>query len=94
MIESGMRASASTGTPPDVGKMRPESIQGKPRPRRMSKTFEPIAFETAMSPWPLRATRSEPIASGTEVPAAGSVQPIIAGWMLRMHPSFEAHSTM
>merc|ERR1719171_1276202 len=60
----------------------------------MSKTLEPIAFETAMSPWPLRATSREPIASGTEVPAARRVQPMIAGWMLSMQPILEAHETM
>ena len=53
----------------------------------MSKTLLPMAFETAMSLWPSRATRSEPIASGTGVPAASTVTPMMAGWMPHRHPS-------
>lgn len=35
---------------------RAERNQGRPRPRRMSKMLEPRALDTAMSPFPCRAT--------------------------------------
>ena len=92
MYESGRRFDVSTLS--ETPKMSPLSAHGMPKPRRMSKTFEPIAFETAMSPWPCLATSSEPIASGTEVPAARTVTPMIAGWIFHMQPSFDAHVTM
>ena len=37
---------------------------------------------------------SEPMASGTDVPAARMVQPMTAGWMPNMQPSLDAHATM
>ena len=37
--------------------------KGSPMPRFISNTFEPIALDTAMSPYPSRATRMELIAS-------------------------------
>ena len=36
----------------------------------------------------------EPIASGTDVPAASTVTPMIAGWMFHMQPSLDAHVTI
>ena len=38
---------------------------GRPRPRLMSNTLEPMALETAMSPNPSRATKMELMASCT-----------------------------
>ena len=94
--------------------MSPERKNGKPRPSRMSKTFEPTALETAyhtnnkknkcllcfvcvcashqskfvafflsfvlctMSPFPSNATITDASASGTDVPAARTVTPIIS----------------
>ena len=50
------------------GKALPLSInvlmrKGRPRPRLMSNTLEPMALDTAMSPNPSLATRMELIAS-------------------------------
>ena len=45
-------------------------------PTQMSKIFDPTDEETAMSPSPLRATMTEVIRSGTDVPAAMNVKPI------------------
>mmetsp|Transcript_128971 Transcript_128971/g.373160 ORF Transcript_128971/g.373160 Transcript_128971/m.373160 type:complete len:249 (+) Transcript_128971:242-988(+) len=49
---------------------------GNPRPNKMSNVFEPTALATAMSPMPSLATAIEPMASGTEVPAAKMIKPI------------------
>lgn len=49
--------------------------QGMPRPNRISKTFDPMALLTAISPRPCLATTIEPIKSGTLVPAAKTVNP-------------------
>ena len=43
--------------------MRDLITKGKPMPKSMSNTLEPIAFETAMSPKPSRATMIELSAS-------------------------------
>mmetsp|Transcript_100908 Transcript_100908/g.308515 ORF Transcript_100908/g.308515 Transcript_100908/m.308515 type:complete len:365 (-) Transcript_100908:666-1760(-) len=50
--------------------------QGIGKPTRMSKMFEPIDEETAMSAWPFLATATEETASGIEVPAARIVKPM------------------
>ena len=42
----------------------------------MSKTFEPIDEESAMSPCPSRATSTDEMASGMDVPAARIVTPM------------------
>ena len=49
------------------------NTQGKPSPNRISKTFEPMALLTAISPRPCFATTIEPIRSGIDVPAASTV---------------------
>ena len=48
-------------------------IQGKGNPNVMSKMFEPMEEDTAMSPNPCRATMTLDIKSGTLVPAAKNV---------------------
>merc|ERR1712238_517441 len=50
-------------------------IHGTGRPNKMSKIFDPIEDDTAMSPSPMRATAIEETASGMEVPAARMVKP-------------------
>mmetsp|Transcript_43932 Transcript_43932/g.93500 ORF Transcript_43932/g.93500 Transcript_43932/m.93500 type:complete len:261 (-) Transcript_43932:818-1600(-) len=67
---------------------------GQPRPSRMLKTFEPSTLHTAMLPCPLRATRMEESASGTEVPAARMVRPMRNSGIWRMQPARAAKSTM
>ena len=42
----------------------------------MSKILDPTEEETAMSPSPLRATMTDVIKSGMDVPAARNVKPI------------------
>ena len=42
----------------------------------MSKMFDPTEEETAISPSPLRATMTDVIKSGIDVPAAKKVSPI------------------
>lgn len=48
-------------------------------PTVTSKMLLPTELETAMSPNPLRATITEVIKSGMEVPAAKNVRPITCG---------------
>gem|GEM_PF-6033023 len=50
--------------------------QGSPKHMRMSKTLDPTAFETAMSPYPSLTTANDESASGTDTPAATNVSPI------------------
>mmetsp|Transcript_6326 Transcript_6326/g.14599 ORF Transcript_6326/g.14599 Transcript_6326/m.14599 type:complete len:205 (-) Transcript_6326:794-1408(-) len=69
-------------------------IQGRPRPRRMLNTLEPSTLQTAMFPCPLRATRIDESASGTDVPAASTVRPIRNSGTSRMQPARAAKSTM
>jgi hypothetical protein len=45
-------------------------------PTQISKIFDPTEEETAMSPKPFRATITDVIKSGIEVPAAKNVSPI------------------
>lgn len=52
-------------------------IHGKPRQIPISNIFEPSALATAISPRPCFATINELNKSGTEVPAANTVKPII-----------------
>lgn len=52
------------------------SYHGRPRQIRMSNTFEPTAFETAISPYPSLITAIELNASGIDTPAATKVKPI------------------
>ena len=50
---------------------------GMGRPMRTSKMLDPIEEETAMSPWPRRATATDERQSGIDVPAASTKMPII-----------------
>lgn len=68
--------------------------QGRPSPRKMSKTLEPIELDTAMSPYPLRATRTEAIVSGTEVPAARNVMPMTVSGMPKVKPVMQIIHTI
>lgn len=52
------------------------SIQFPTYPTVTSKMLLPTELETAMSPKPLRATITEVIKSGMDVPAARKVRPI------------------
>ena len=59
---------------------------GRPSPRKMSKTLDPIELDTAISPYPLRATNTDAIVSGTDVPAARNVIPITVSGMPSVYP--------
>ena len=52
-------------------------IHTRPSPIRISKMLLPTALLTAISPLPCRATIMEAIISGTEVPTASTVKPMI-----------------
>lgn len=54
----------------------------------------PTDEETAISPKPLRATMTEVMRSGIEVPAARNVNPITSGGILTVSPTIVAHHTM
>merc|ERR1719231_1801779 len=56
-------------------KMAPYRNHGMGKPIKMSKILEPMNEETAMSPWPRRATAIDERQSGMDVPAARSVTP-------------------
>ena len=75
---------------------------GRPRPRSISNTFDPIAllrliskgrdanqvpYLTAISPKPSLATNIEERASGTEVPAAIITRPIVKWPIWNIHPT-------
>lgn len=45
-------------------------------PTQISKIFDPTEEETAISPSPFRATITDVIKSGIDVPAAKNVSPI------------------
>ena len=68
--------------------------QGNGRPHVTSKILLPIELETAISPSPLRVTAMLVSKSGTEVPAASIVYPIITLGIPNAHPRDEAHQTM
>ena len=51
--------------------------QGIGRPTRISKMLLPIELDTAMSPSPILATITLDNKSGTEVPAAKNVNPMM-----------------
>mmetsp|Transcript_48895 Transcript_48895/g.141639 ORF Transcript_48895/g.141639 Transcript_48895/m.141639 type:complete len:338 (-) Transcript_48895:1271-2284(-) len=63
------------------------SSHGTGRPTVTSKMLEPMDDEMAMSPWPCRATMTEVIKSGTEVPAANTVSPMMWSGKLQVSPS-------
>ena len=56
--------------------------------------FDPTEEETAMSPLPCLATRTEVMRSGTEVPAARKVRPMMASGMSKVLPVVVAHQTI
>merc|ERR1711871_186309 len=68
--------------------------QGRPRPMQMSKTLEPTALDTAMSPSPSSATEMEPSASGMDVPMARKVRPMTTSGMPQRQPILSMNSTM
>lgn len=59
---------------------------GKANPSKMSNTLLPMELDTAMSPSPCLATMTEAMVSGTEVPAARTVMPIMLSGMFNMYP--------
>merc|ERR1712038_1193073 len=69
------------------------NIQGTGRPKRMSKMFDPIEDDTAISPNPCFATMTEESKSGIDVPAARTVRPMITTGMPRKLPTIVAQST-
>lgn len=60
----------------------------------MSKTLEPIAFAIAIEPWPFFATVTEAMRSGTDVPAARTMTPMMTGSTRQEQPIIEARYTM
>lgn len=52
-----------------------------------SKILDPTEEETAMSPRPFLATRTEVIKSGIDVPADSKVNPMISGGMSKFSPT-------
>eukprot|EP01083_Nonionella_stella_P209426 759194_1 len=71
-----------------------ERNQGNPRPRRTSKTLEPITLATAISPFPSRATRREHNATGRLDPTARTVLPITFADTPMHLPVLSAKSTI
>lgn len=54
----------------------------------------PTEEDTAISPKPLRATMTEVIRSGIDVPAARNVKPITSGGIRIVAPTILAHHTI
>merc|ERR1719402_1017915 len=79
------------GSPPWV---MLHSSHGKGNPTVTSKMFDPMEDETAISPCPCLATRTDVMRSGTEVPAARIVKPITASEMPTTFPKMVAHHTI
>src|SRR3989338_5927525 len=76
-----------TSRPPEMTVSR---SHGRPRATRMSKMLLPKALETAMFPWPSRATAMEVRQSAMLVPTASTVAPMMSSGMPRMQPSLVA----
>ena len=68
--------------------------QGRGKPTVTSKRFDPMDDETAMSPWPALATITDVIKSGTEVPAARKVIPMVLCDKPETVQTIVAHHTM
>ena len=51
-------------------------------------------LDTAISPKPFRATKTEVIRSGIDVPAAKKVSPIISEGIAKVSPTSVAHHTI
>mmetsp|Transcript_44187 Transcript_44187/g.94058 ORF Transcript_44187/g.94058 Transcript_44187/m.94058 type:complete len:256 (-) Transcript_44187:46-813(-) len=69
------------------------NIHGSPSPTKMLIVLLPTALATAMSPYPCLATTKLPIASGTLVPAAMMIKPMIMGGISARHPRRSVLST-
>ncbi len=63
-------------------------------PTVTSNILLPTELETAISPRPFLATRTDVIRSGIEVPAAKNVRPIISAGILKVSPTKVAHQTI
>lgn len=59
---------------------------GKPRHNNISNVFEPIELLIPIAPWPCFVTMTLDTASGTLVPAAKNVKPIIESGMFAVSP--------
>merc|ERR1712241_466221 len=68
--------------------------QGNGSPTKTSKILLPMDELPAISPLPALATITEVSKSGTLVPAANTVSPIMPSGMPRMRPMVVAHHTM
>lgn len=64
-----------------------ERAKEKTYPMVTSKILDPTEEETAMSPSPFLATRTEVIKSGIDVPADSKVNPMISGGMSKFSPT-------
>lgn len=63
-------------------------------PTVTSKMLLPTEDETAISPKPFRATITEVIRSGMDVPAAKNVNPITSDGISKVSPTMFAHQTI
>lgn len=63
-------------------------------PTVTSKMLLPTELDTAMSPYPFRATMTLVMRSGMLVPAARNVRPITSGGMATVSPATFAHQTI
>lgn len=59
---------------------------GKPKHSRISNVFEPIELLMPIAPWPCLVTMTLDTASGTLVPAAKNVRPMIESGMSAVSP--------
>ena len=67
---------------------------GEAYPTLTSNMLLPTELDTAISPNPLRATSTDVIKSGMDVPAARNVSPIISEGILNVSPTSVAHHTI
>mmetsp|Transcript_111617 Transcript_111617/g.193444 ORF Transcript_111617/g.193444 Transcript_111617/m.193444 type:complete len:214 (-) Transcript_111617:236-877(-) len=72
----------------------PYISHGTGRPMVTSKMLEPILDEMAISPCPCRATITEVIRSGTDVPAARTVRPMMCSLRPHVSPMTVANQTI
>lgn len=63
-------------------------------PTATSNILLPMELDTAISPRPLRATNTDVIRSGIDVPAAKNVNPIISDGIRNVSPTNVAHQTI
>merc|ERR1719319_1684872 len=74
--------------------LRLHKSQGKGNPTVTSKMLDPMDDDTAISPWPCLATRTDVMRSGTDVPAARTVRPITASEIPTTLPKMVAHQLL